>query len=183
MLDSYEILDSAAEKSYDDIARLAAHICATQAALISFFDHDRLWIKARFGNAAFFGKSQNLPGNAAFCEVAIQEPDRVTVVPDMSCDSRFADHPLIIGSAKMRFYAAVPLTDPAGMVLGTLSVLDRRSRTLTPNQTSALETLGRQVNGVAGDAPQADRPVGGQCEARPAKFDRCADQDPKPPRL
>jgi diguanylate cyclase (GGDEF)-like protein len=145
MLESYGILDSAAEKPYDDIARLAALICGTQTALIAFFDHDRLWIKARYGNAACSGKSKNFPNNAPFCEAALQEPDQVTLVPDMTRDPRFADHPLTAGPAKMRFYAAAPLTDPAGMVLGMLCVLDRRSRTLTTNQTNALETLGRQV--------------------------------------
>jgi diguanylate cyclase (GGDEF)-like protein len=34
---------------------------------------------------------------------------------------------------------------PTGEVLGTLSVLDKRSRTVNPDQASALETLARQV--------------------------------------
>jgi len=144
-LESYEILDSAAEKSYDDIARLAAFICGSPLALISFFDQDRQWIKSRFSAGAFPEKSAELPRGNAFCQAAIQNPAMVTVVPDMTADARFAQHPLITGPAKLRFYAAVPLVAPAGEVLGTLSVLDRRVRTLSGDQTAALETLGRQV--------------------------------------
>ncbi len=145
MLESYGILDSVAEKSYDDIARLAAFVCAAPISLISFFDCDRQWIKARFSSGAFLENDHELPRSFAFCEVAIQEPERVILVPDMTKDERFADHALVTGKTKLRLYAAVPLIAPTGAVLGTLSILDRKSRTLTSEQINALETLGRQV--------------------------------------
>jgi diguanylate cyclase (GGDEF)-like protein len=144
-LEAYQILDSVAEKSYDDIARLAAFTCGTPIALISFFDRDRQWIKARFSSGAFSEKTQEIPRSFAFCDFAIQNTGPLLHIADMTLDERFADHPLVSGPTKLRFYAAVPLISPAGAVLGTLSVLDKRSRTLTSDQTSALETLGRQV--------------------------------------
>ncbi|HUW80153.1 MAG TPA: hypothetical protein VMV54_04555, partial [Acidocella sp.] len=112
MLESYGILDSVAEKSYDDIARLAAFVCAAPVSLISFFDCDRQWIKARFSSGAFLDNDHELPRSFAFCEVAIQEPERVILVPDMTKDARFADHALVTGKTKLRLYAAVPLIAP-----------------------------------------------------------------------
>lgn len=144
-LEGYEILDSVAEKAYDDIARLAAFICGTPISLISFFDSERQWIKARFSGGAFTERAPELARSYAFCEVAIQQSEQTICVPDMTQDERFADHPLVAGPSKLRFYAAVPLVAPTGAVLGTLSVLDKRSRVLSPDQTSALETLARQV--------------------------------------
>lgn len=145
LLDNYEILDSAAEKSYDDIARLAAFICGTPIALISFFDAHRQWAKACFSSGAFAGKTDDLPRSFGFCELSIQQPGTVILVPDITLDPRFAAHPLSLNPEPLRFYAAVPLLAPTGAVLGTLSVLDPRSRGLTPEQIGALETLGRQI--------------------------------------
>ncbi len=144
-LEAYQILDSAPEKFYDDIARLAAFICATPISVISFIDHDRQWIKARFSSGAFAEKTLNLPRNTALCDIALARPDQLILVPDMLQDPRFAGDGLIISPAKLRFCGAMPLISPAGAVLGFLSVMDRRSRNLSPDQTSALETLGRQV--------------------------------------
>ncbi|NNM57825.1 sensor domain-containing diguanylate cyclase [Acidocella sp.] len=144
-LDAYEILDSEREKSYDDIARLAAFICGTPVALISFFDRDRQWVKARFSSSTFAQTTPNLPRSQAFCDLTIAQPEPVIIVADILQDPRFAGAANIIAPAKLRFYAAVPLVAPTGAVLGSLSVLDRRSRTISPEQTSALQTLARQI--------------------------------------
>jgi GAF domain-containing protein len=45
----------------------------------------------------------------------------------------------------VRFYAGTPVRTKDGIKLGTLCVIDRVARELTPLQKRALETLGRQV--------------------------------------
>ncbi len=145
-LNAYEILDSAPEKSYDDLALLAAFICGAPVALISFFDRDRQWIKACFSTShSFSDKTRQLARSSAFCDLTIQNPAPLILVPDMTQDEHFSDHPLVAGPARLKFYAAVPLVSPTGAVLGSLGVLDRKARALSPAQTSALETLARQV--------------------------------------
>lgn len=144
VLESYEILDSAPEKSYDDIARLAAYVCGAPVSLVTFFDRERQWVKARYSAGMLTGKKLDLPPGTALCEAFFQEPGRVLQVTDMAVEARFA-HAAPAGCAKLRFYAAVPLYSPAGDVLGCLSVLDRRHRALTPEQGNALETLARQI--------------------------------------
>ena len=141
-LDAYEILDSEPEKSYDDIAKLAAFVCAAPVAAISFFDRGRHWVKARSCTPAFADKPFELP-RGTVREAALHEPGKLLHVADIQADARFAR--VAARSGRLRFYAAAPLCSPAGDILGSLAVMDRRVRTLSPEQCHALETLARQV--------------------------------------
>jgi hypothetical protein len=44
-----QVLDTAPEQMFDDIATLAAQVCGTPIALISLVDEHRQWFKARVG--------------------------------------------------------------------------------------------------------------------------------------
>ena len=144
-LDSYEILDSAPEKSYDDIARLTAYVCGAPVALITFYDRAQQWVKSRFCSGNFADRALALPPGALIAERMLQNPGKVTQISDMGLDDGFAALSLLHGTSKLRFYAAMPIYSPAGDILGALTVLDRRARTLTPEQCQALETLSRQI--------------------------------------
>jgi len=48
-LGSYEILDTACESAFDNIAHLAAELTGCQISLISLIDANRQWFKAHVG--------------------------------------------------------------------------------------------------------------------------------------
>jgi diguanylate cyclase (GGDEF)-like protein len=144
-LENYEILNSAPEKSYDDIARLTAYVCAAPAALISFYDHSQQWLKSRYSIGNFADKALALPPPGLLCERMLQLPGKVLQITDTGLDEAFAALHQPQGAAKFRFYAAMPIYSPAGDILGALTVLDKRARTLAPEQCLALETLSRQI--------------------------------------
>jgi GAF domain-containing protein len=138
-LRAYEILDTPPEQSFDDLARLAAAVCETPIALVSFIDDRRQWFKARTGFDA-----AEPPREVSFCAQAISGRD-IFLVPNTLTDDRFSTNPYVSGPPHIRFYAGMPLLTSSGEALGTISVMDRSPRALTPAQQDGLRALGRQV--------------------------------------
>lgn len=139
-LAALDVLDTAAEESFDSLARLAAFICGTPIALVSLVDAERQWFKARVGLSA-----TETPRDISFCAHAITNPDRLFVVTDASKDERFRENPLVTGDPDIRFYAGMPLKTGEGSAVGTLCVIDRVPRELTAAQHDALVTLSNAV--------------------------------------
>jgi anti-sigma regulatory factor (Ser/Thr protein kinase) len=138
-LQRYRILDTEPEKAFDDLTLLAAYICGTPMALITLVDADRQWFKSRIGITA-----SETARSVSFCAHAIDQSD-LFIVGDASTDAAFKDNPMVRGDPHIRFYAGAPLITPDGQALGTLCVVDRVPRTLTPGQIESLQALRRQV--------------------------------------
>ncbi len=141
-LREYRVLDTPPEPAYDDLARLATHVCQATSAAVALVDERRLWFKAAYGLEPGMGA---LPREGAFCAHALHTPAEILEVCDASADERFARHPLVVGAPHIRFYAGVPLVAPNGDAIGTLCVFDPAPRTLTAGQRDALWALSRQV--------------------------------------
>src|SRR6266566_7796213 len=138
-LRSYCVLDTGREARFDDLTGLAADICETPVSLVSLVDSHRLFFKSAHGIDA-----REVPYPDFFCGHAIRQRE-VFVVPDANEDARFAKHPLVVESPRVRFYAGAPLISPHDYRLGTLCVIDFVPRQLQPKQLDMLRTLGRQV--------------------------------------
>ena len=129
------LLDSPSERMFDAIVMRAAEICETPIALISLVDGQRQWFKAKVGLDI-----SETDRDHAFCSHTILQ-DQLMVVPDARLDERFAKNPLVSGEPNIRFYAGVPLVTSDGAALGSLCVIDRKPRALTPDQTAQLKVL------------------------------------------
>lgn len=141
-LERLGILDTEPEREFDDLAHLAAVLCGTPFALISFVDRDREWFKSRVGLSA-----AELPRVLAFCSQPVARDD-VVVVPDIAAEKRFAQNPLVAGDPGLRFYAGAPLSTSDGFAVGALSVLDSEPRQLSTEQLEGLRVLARQVTAL-----------------------------------
>lgn len=138
-LRQYRILDTVPEEAFDDLTFLAAYVCGTPIALVSLVDKHRQWFKSNVGLTA-----TETSRDISFCGHAISHKD-LFIVRDALADDRFATNPLVLADPCIRFYAGAPLISPEGYALGTLCVLDRVPRDLTPQQKDALRALARRV--------------------------------------
>jgi K+-sensing histidine kinase KdpD len=136
----YDILDTGSEKEFEDLTILANGICQTPFALITLIDEKRQWFKAGAGLAL-----NELPRKISICTNAIDNPFEPLIIADLSKDKRFKDHPLVKDEPFIVFYAGIPLTNPEGFVLGTICVMDIRTRMLTDFQIRSLHMLSGQV--------------------------------------
>jgi len=79
-LNQYEVLNSAPDPVLDDLTQLAAQICDTPVAAVSFVGSDRIWIRSRFGMESLELSLGSLP-----CETTIlatpstRSPTRATI--------------------------------------------------------------------------------------------------------
>lgn len=138
-LDRYQILDTAGELAFDDLAKLASTICGTPSAVISLIDHDRQWFKARVG----CGRTST-ERSLAVCDHAIRTPRSVMEVRDLRLDPRFTNNPML-RSDGIVFYAGAPILSVDGYPVGTICVFDTSPRVLDDSQRHALAALARQA--------------------------------------
>jgi GAF domain-containing protein len=129
------ILDTSAEKAYDDIARLMSQSLDVPIALINLMDADRNWSKSSIGVA--LGES---PVETSFCESFFSSDKDIIVVPDTLQHEAFSRHPNVTGEPHVRFYASARVV-VNGQTVGSLCAFDIRPRQLLPEQIEHLKTL------------------------------------------
>lgn len=86
--------------------------------------HDELWVG-----------SCTLSYERSLCKVAMgsalqaaNPSDRVIVVPDLTMDESFKDHPDVTEHPNIRFLASSPIISPKGVVIGAYTLLDSQPR-------------------------------------------------------
>ena len=140
---SYEILDTAREKKFDDLAKIVAQVCDCKYAAISFIDSKRQWFKAAEGI-----RISETSRNTAVCAHTILE-DKVMVINDTRKDKRFCDNPNVVNGYKIAFYAGAPIVSATGYKLGTVCAMDDKAKeSFSVKQKRALKIIADQVAGL-----------------------------------
>lgn len=136
-LESYLIMDSEPEVSFDQLAFLASTICNTPIALISFIDFDRQWFKSSVGI-----ELHEIPRYLSACNQTIRN-NEIYQIPDVMKDhSQYRE---FMAREGFQFYAGVPITTSEGFNLGTLCVIDYEPRQLTEDQIHVLKVIADQI--------------------------------------
>ena len=141
VLDSYGILDTPPERSFDDVVRLVSQLLAAPIAAVNLIARGRQWFKSEIGLG-----TREMPLDDAICRFALLEEEQM-IVPDTREDPRFQCNPLVTRDAGLRFYAGALLKTREGVPLGTLCVLDDKPRPhgLSEQEQFVLATMAHQI--------------------------------------
>lgn len=138
-LRAFDVLDTEAEGSFDNITALVSKLFGAPISLVSLVDEHRQWFKSRCGLDA-----TETPRDIAFCNIAIQS-DEVFSVPDTATDPRFVDNPLVTGSPHIRAYHGAPLITKHGFRVGTLCAIYTEPHELSTEEQGQLSMLAKTV--------------------------------------
>ena len=138
-LRSINILDTPPEERFDRYTRLAQRVLNVPIALVSLVDEHRQWFKSSQGLDA-----TETSREVSFCGHTILD-DKIMVVNNALNDQRFADNPLVLGEPGIRFYAGCPLQFSDGSNLGTLCVIDTKSRVFSEDELEILQDIAALV--------------------------------------
>ena len=137
-----ELLDSPAPPSIAELTRFAAETLNTSMAMISLIDEDRQYIYSSSGI--------DLEGTSledSFCVHCLATGSPL-LVADLRNDVRFAENPHVMGAPNVRSYLGVPVSDPAGLIIGTLCVMSRRKAAFSTSDIARLKTLAVAIEGL-----------------------------------
>ncbi|MCS5711976.1 GAF domain-containing protein [Candidatus Berkiella aquae] len=139
-LAKYKLPNLANDKIFNQITELASLICDMPICLITIIDKDTNWFLSNHG----LESSGETPRDLSFCAHAILD-DKLMEITDTTLDDRFNNNPFVLGIPQIRFYAGMPLVDPDGFKLGTICLIDKVTRELTPKQEKILGLFSKMI--------------------------------------
>ncbi len=139
-LHRYDLSIGEAEPDFHRLVAVAASVCRTPFAWLGLLDRDRLWLKSAIGIT-----QPCVPRRGSFGSHMVHRADELLVVNDARRDWRFANSPLVTGEPRLRFYAAAPLVESCGHVIGMVAIADVAARGLSDPEGGLLQALAREV--------------------------------------
>jgi hypothetical protein len=135
-LQPYRVLGTPGQGPFNDFVSMVAKLLDVPIALVSL---------VRESDVVFIG-NEGLPGadvvarEDSMCSVAILN-DGLTVFEDVAAEPCALVNPFVAQHLNLGFYAGQALRAPNGMALGSLCIIDRRPRYLSPTEGRLLTQL------------------------------------------
>ncbi len=127
------------QDQFKELTTLAAKVANTHISLINLIDSFTSWTIAHHGLPV-----EQLPREDVVCQYTILQEEPFEV-PDLSADRRFKDKAYVAGDLGLRYYLGIPLKTAAGHNLGSLCVLDKESKPLTPEKIEMLKIIAGEI--------------------------------------
>lgn len=137
-LSEYDLDYLSIKEDFNGLARLAATITGTPMSHINLIDAFNQWTIGDYG----------LPGDITsredtICHYTIMQDGHFEVV-DLSLDERFKEKDFVTQEPLLRYYYGIPLKSK-GLNIGSLCVLDRDVKSLSPDKSELLNMIALEV--------------------------------------
>jgi GAF domain-containing protein len=133
------LLDTPSEAGFDQVTARLTRLFKVPMALVTLVDKNRQWFKSQAGLPADLAEARSTSRDISLCGHVIAK-DEVLIVRDLARDPRFANNPFVKEHG-LRFYAGVPLRGPNGFPIGSLCILDTKSREMTRQEEELLKMI------------------------------------------
>lgn len=138
-LAEFDIDYSSMENNFKDLTHLAARIAGTNISLVNLIDSFTQWTVSSYGLQV-----EQTPREETICQYTITEKDYFEI-PDLTTDERFKGKPYVNGPPNLRYYFGIPLTTVNGLNIGSLCVLDKDLRELSPEKIELLKIVADEI--------------------------------------
>ncbi|MER5705941.1 GAF domain-containing SpoIIE family protein phosphatase [Micromonospora sp. NPDC002296] len=135
------LLDTAAEGTFDDLARLALAVTGTRMAFFTVADGRRSFWKSAIGVDPTAGRENDIRDSPCHILIGTGEP---LIAENAVTDPRIKEL-AAVGALGIGAWAGYPVLSPDGQVLGGFCVVDDAARPFTEPQREALRILARSV--------------------------------------
>ena len=139
-LHEYQMVDSAPELFFNNLAHIVAQCFQAPIALVSLVDEEQVFFKA---NAGMPGTNK-VPRGISLCSLAILD-HHPTIFQDTLEEPCLLANPLVAGEFGMRFYAGAPIITPEGFAIGTVCVVDKKPREFSETDQELLVLFASSV--------------------------------------
>ncbi len=125
------------------LCKVASNLVGAPIALVTLIDETHQSFLASTG----LDDIRETDREVSFCTHAIMESRQFEVV-DTLLDARFAENPFVLGAPGIRSYLGTVLEPEPGMRLGTLCVLDIKSKIYSDEEKADLSRLGQAITAL-----------------------------------
>lgn len=138
-LSNLEVDYSELETEFKVVAEIASKITNMDVTLINLVDSLTQWTVARHGF-----QISSMPREECICQYTIAENDFLEV-EDLTKDERFNNMSYVKNEPHFRYYFGIPLELNEGVNIGTLCVMDRQSKKLSPEHIELFKLIGKEL--------------------------------------
>jgi len=127
------------QENFKDLTKLAAKVAGTEISFINLIDTFTQWTISNHGHSL-----EQMPREDSVCQYTIVAK-KAFEVNDLSADERFKEKFYVKGEPRLRYYFGVPLTTDDGYSLGSLCVLDKIGKEITPEKVELLKIIADEI--------------------------------------
>jgi PAS domain S-box-containing protein len=135
----YERLEGIADRSLEDLTRMAAQILGADRCFAGLVHPDDGWMRTVIGIGTKEAREY-----APFCAYAMMHTTP-TFIDDARAVDALANVPLVAQKGGIRMFAASPIVTMDGVMRGAFVLLDRKARQLSAKERETFLTLANQV--------------------------------------
>ena len=135
-LQPYQVLGTPGQEVFNDFVSIVAKLFDMPIALVSLVRADDVVFVGNKG----LPTAQVVDRQDSMCSVAILS-DGLTEFRDVAAEPCALVNPFVAQQLHLGFYAGQALRSPKGLAVGSLCIMDRRPRQLTPSEGHLLKDL------------------------------------------